>query len=103
MSVYLDDANILWRGQRWCHLYADSLWELEEFGRRIGLRPGWLQHPHGVEGLPHYDVTGRMIRAAAAAGAVRVTGGDGNYRRLRQALGRGEYNLARHPPSLLES
>jgi hypothetical protein len=95
MSVYLDDANILWRGKRWCHLYADSLAELETFAREIGLRPAWLQHPDGKAGLPHYDVTGMRLQAARELGATLVTGGDGNYVRLRRMLTRGEYPLDR--------
>jgi len=91
--VYLDDANILWRGKRWCHLYADSLAALLDFGDRIGLKRSWLQHPDGKDGLPHYDVTGQMLDRAVAEGAILVTGGDGTYLRLRQALGRGEYPL----------
>ena len=93
MTVYLDDAQILWRGKRWCHLYADSLPELLAFGDRVGLKRSWLQHPDGEQGLPHYDVTGSVLARCVLLGAQRVTNGDGNYRRLRQALGRGEYAL----------
>jgi hypothetical protein len=94
VSVYLDNANVRWRGKRWCHLYADTLPELEAFARRIGLKPEWLQHPDGTDGLPHYDVTGQLRDKAEASGATLVTGGDGTYRRLRRALGAGEYVLA---------
>jgi hypothetical protein len=94
VSVYLDDAMIAWRGKRWSHLYADSLAELEEFARRVGLRPSWLQHTTGENGLPHYDVTGSVRDRCVTEGATLVSGGDGTYRRLRQALGRGEYDLA---------
>ena len=93
MTVYLDDAQILWRGKRWCHLYADSLPELLAFGDRVGLKRSWLQHPDGERGLPHYDVTGSVLARCVLLGAQRITSGDGNYRRLRQALGRGEYAL----------
>jgi hypothetical protein len=94
VTVYIDDANIAWGGKRWCHLYADSLPELEAFARKVGLAPDWLQHPTGERGLPHYDVTGSMFTRCVSLGAERVTPGDGNYRRLRQALTRGEYVLA---------
>jgi len=93
VTVYIDDANISWRGKRWCHLYADSLAELERFGERIGLRADWLQHHDGEKGLPHFDVTGVKLVAARQAGAIPVTGGDGNYVRLRRALGHGEYDM----------
>jgi len=95
VTVYLDSSNILWRGKRWCHLYADSLDELLAFGDRVGLRRSWLQHPEGERGLPHYDVTGSVLARCVAEGAVRVDAGDGTYRRLRQALTRGEYPMER--------
>jgi hypothetical protein len=87
MAVYLDDAEILWRGKRWCHLYADSLDELEKFAGSIGLHRDWLQQ----RGFPHYDVTGMMIRRAKAAGAIQVPAADENYIRLRRLHVRGEY------------
>ena len=92
-QVYLDDANIAWRGKRWCHLYADSLAALVAFGDRIGLKRSWLQNPDGSTGLPHYDVTGQMFDKAVAEGAILITGGDGTYRRLRRALSAGEYPM----------
>jgi hypothetical protein len=95
VTIYLDDANILWRGKRWCHLYADSLPELEAFARTIGLKPSWLQHSDGKKGLPHYDVTGTRLDVCRnlTATVKQVTPGDGNYIRLRRALTRGEYQL----------
>lgn len=94
MSVYLDDAMIRWRGKTWSHLYADTLAELLAFGDLVGLKRSWLQHSDGERGLPHYDVTGVMRDSCVTEGATLVSGGDGTYMRLRQALGRGEYDLA---------
>lgn len=94
MSVYVDGASILWRGKRWCHLYADSLAELLAFGDAIGLSRSWLQNPDGASGLPHYDVTGQMLDRAVTEGATLLTAGDGTYRRLRRSLARGDYSLA---------
>lgn len=96
MSVYLDDANILWRGKQWCHLYADSCSELEKFARSVGLKQSWLQNGDG-SGLPHYDVAGQMLDRCVMLGAVLVTGGDGTYRRLRRALAAGSYDFAPDP------
>jgi hypothetical protein len=93
MSVYLDTADIVWRGKTWCHLYADSLPELEAFARQIGLPPDWLQYPNGDGGFPHYDVAGHYLTKCRNAGAQHVEPGDGTYRRLRKALARGEYAL----------
>lgn len=97
VSVYLDDAMILWRGRRWSHLYADTLAELIAFGDRVGLKREWLQNPDGKTGLPHYDVTGVMRDRCMFKGAVLVEGGDGTYRRLRRALHAGEYVLEPRP------
>ena len=35
MSVYVDDAVTLWRGQRWAHLMADTLDELHAMAARL--------------------------------------------------------------------
>lgn len=89
MSVYVDRASILWRGKRWYHMYADSLAELHTLADQIGLQRSWFQE----KGLPHYDVTGRMVERAISSGAVRV-GGEGEsdpYRELRRRHARGEY------------
>lgn len=100
MSAYVDDANIPWRGKRWCHLYADSLSELVAFGDLIGLKREWLQNPDGTSertgqaALPHFDVTGQMLDKAVTHGAIPVTGGDGTYRRLRRALSSGDYPMS---------
>lgn len=99
MTVYLDDAAILWRGKRWSHLYADSLAELLAFADRVGLRRSWLQNADGTKGLPHFDVTGSRRVACEQAGAVAVTSGDGNYTRLRRALTHGQYPLSVSPES----
>lgn len=90
MTVYVDGASIAWRGKRWCHLYADTFPELEAFAREVGLKPEWCQHRAG-DGLPHYDVTGSVLRRCLEHGAVQTTAGDGTYRRLRRKLARGEY------------
>lgn len=93
MSVYLDSANILWRGKRWCHLYADSLAELVSFGDRVGLRRSWLQHGSHGDGFPHYDVTGTMLDRCLTEGAIPVTHKNDPYCELRRAHVRGEYSM----------
>lgn len=41
-------------GDRLCHVYSDdSLEELVAWGRRHGLKPGWIDRGHA---LPHFDV-----------------------------------------------
>ena len=46
------------RGVRLCHVYSDnSLEELEEWGRRRGLRPEWVHSG----AIPHFDAFGERL------------------------------------------
>ena len=46
------------RGARLCHVYSDtSLEELEEWGRRRGLRPEWVHSG----AIPHFDAFGERL------------------------------------------
>lgn len=67
MAVYVDDEKIPWRGKLWCHLVADTLPELHEFARRLGLREVWFQ---SKSAYPHYDVTVNVRDRALTMGAV---------------------------------
>ena len=66
MAVYVDNARVEWRGQRWCHLVADSLDELHEFAQRLGLKRTWFQDKASY---PHYDVTAFTREKALSLGA----------------------------------
>ena len=49
-------------GDRLCHVYSDSsVAELEEWGRRHGLRPEWIDRSHD---LPHFDLHGDQLALA---------------------------------------
>jgi hypothetical protein len=37
MAVYVDDARVPWRGQRWSHLVADTADELHAAAQELGL------------------------------------------------------------------
>jgi len=67
MAVYIDAEGIRWRNRLWCHLVADSLNELHDFARRIGLKRQWFQD-RGF--YPHYDVTIAIREKALRFGAV---------------------------------
>lgn len=70
MAVYVDDAVIAWRGQRWAHLMADTLDELHAFAARLGLpRRAFQDKASGA----HYDVTSEMRTHALALGAVAIS------------------------------
>lgn len=51
------------------HLAADSLEELHEAAKSIGLREEWFQAGH----LPHYDLCQSKKRLAIRQGAVRIS------------------------------
>ena len=70
MAVYVDDAVISWRGQRWAHLMADTLEELHSMAARLGIPRRALQDKRsGV----HYDVTVEMREQALQLGAIAIS------------------------------
>ena len=70
MSVYVDDAVIHWRGQRWAHLMADTLDELHAFAARLGIpRRAFQDKTSGA----HYDVTTELRALALQLGAVAIS------------------------------
>jgi len=70
MTVYVDDAVSLWRGHRWAHLMADTLDELHDFARRLGLRREKFQNK--TSGA-HYDVPAPLREQAIVLGAVAIS------------------------------
>lgn len=70
MTVYVDDAVTLWRGQRWAHLMADTLDELHAFAGELGMpRRAFQNKTSGA----HYDVTADLREHAIALGAVPIS------------------------------
>ena len=70
MTVYVDDAVTLWRGQRWAHLMADTLEELHAFAARLGIpRRAFQDKTSGA----HYDVTAPLREQAIALGAMAIS------------------------------
>jgi hypothetical protein len=70
MSVYVDDAVTLWRGQRWAHLMADTLAELHTMAAALGLpRRAFQDKTSGA----HYDVTAALREEAIALGAISIS------------------------------
>lgn len=70
MPIYVDNAQVIWQGKKWCHLVADSIDELHEFAKRLGVERRWF-HRHAS--YPHYDVTTEMRANALKLGAVAGT------------------------------
>jgi hypothetical protein len=74
VSCYVDGlANRGWklRGHsvRSCHLIADSLNELHEMARAIGMKREWFQAPPQAS-LPHYDLTAPRRAEALNRGSI---------------------------------
>jgi hypothetical protein len=70
MTVYVDDAVVHWRGQRWAHLMADTLGELHAFAASLGIpRRAFQDKTSGA----HYDVTTELRERAIALGAVAIS------------------------------
>ena len=78
MAVYVDplfyatprNSSARSLGRRWCHLTADSLDELHDFAKSIGLKQQWFQN-HRF--MPHYDLTPSKRLLAITKGAVEIT------------------------------
>ncbi|MBP3983575.1 DUF4031 domain-containing protein [Pseudoxanthomonas helianthi] len=70
MTVYVDDAVTLWRGQRWAHLMADTLEELHAFAQALGIpRRAFQDKLSGA----HYDLPAPLREEAVALGAVAIS------------------------------
>jgi hypothetical protein len=70
MSVYVDDAVTLWRGQRWAHLMADTLDELHAFADRLGIpRRAFQNKTSGA----HYDLPADVREHAIQLGAIPIS------------------------------
>ena len=66
MTVYVDDAEIPFRGMKMSHMIADTEEELHEMAEEIGLKRSWYQGDH-------YDVSISKRREAIKAGAEPVS------------------------------
>ena len=69
MAVYVDDANIPYRGMIMSHLWADTLPELLAMVDKIGVQRKWLQQPPKASWV-HFDIAFGKKQKAIAAGAV---------------------------------
>lgn len=70
MTVYVDDAVVHWRGERWAHLMADTLDELHAFAARLGIpRRAFQNKTSGA----HYDVTTGLREDAIGMGAIAIS------------------------------
>lgn len=75
MSVYVDklyNHGLRIRGRKVlsCHLFADSLEELEAFGKKLGLKRSWIH----CSNLIHFDITTSKREEAIRLGAQFLRG-----------------------------
>lgn len=69
MAVYVDSLRDYgWRRGPSCHLIADSIEELIEFGEAMGLRREWFQ----PKSSPHFDLTADGREVAVRNGAIEI-------------------------------
>jgi len=68
MSVYVDP--IFDHGEKglWCHLTGESMEELHDFAKKIGLRRAWFQ----PKSIPHYDLNPYLRALALNNGAIAL-------------------------------
>lgn len=68
MAVYVDKPFTLFRGMHICHMMADTIEELHEMARKLGLKRVWYQHLS----TPHYDLAKSKRTLAIKYGAVEA-------------------------------
>ena len=56
-----------------CHLVADSVKELFEFGEKIGLKREWVQSVDKPGSTPHFDLVANKRAVAVKHGAVELS------------------------------
>jgi hypothetical protein len=67
MTVYVDNARLLFGRMLMCHMVADEIDELNAMADRIGVGRRWLQDDAS---WPHYDICLSKRRLAVRYGAI---------------------------------
>lgn len=75
MGVFVDDMRLPKKVKNldrvWSHMGADSLEEMHQFARKLGLKRSYFQI--SSSGIPHYDVTEKVRAKAVKMGAEELT------------------------------
>ena len=56
-------------GNLWCHLLSDSIEELHDLAKELGLKRGYYQH----RPISHYDLTRNKRQQAIKLGATKIS------------------------------
>jgi len=70
MAVYVDDADLPYRGMLMCHMMADTREELLAMVDKIGIQRKWIQKPNTHR--EHFDICRTKRAQAVKSGAVEV-------------------------------
>jgi hypothetical protein len=75
VSVYVDPimchgGSATFRWKHSCHMYADTVEELHEFAKKIGMKAAWFQTGGRLD---HFDLTIARRRLAVKLGAIETT------------------------------
>ena len=68
MPVYVDGQKNSFGRMKMCHMSADTLDELHDMAKAIGLKRAWFQD----ERVPHYDLSLSKRKLAIEQGAVEL-------------------------------
>lgn len=72
MAVYVDKPRWIYRKGLWGHMVADSVEELHEFAKKLGLKPAYFQG----KSFPHYDISTNKHLEARKLGAELIDSRD---------------------------
>lgn len=71
MAVYVDNAQIPYRGMKMCHMVADTKEELIEMIKKIGVNEKYIQKENTV--YEHFDICMSKRNKAIKNGAKKMT------------------------------
>lgn len=74
MAVYIDPQmscliSVNWRWPHSCHMFADTLKELNHMALLIGMNTAWFQNKR----VPHYDLNENKRKLAVKNGVIELT------------------------------
>lgn len=71
MTVFVDESIFPFRGQLYCHAWADTVAELHAATAKVGMRREWFQEPPKAS-WKHYDCNPRHRASLVANGAIET-------------------------------